>query len=453
MASGGFSNYLEDIFNSPTFSDVTIILDNDADDVGGTESFYGHRVVLATMSDYFKTMLFGSFMEAGQREIRLNDVPYSAFKRCMRFAYFGWNESFEEMTVDEAVQFYSLSRMLLLDAKIKSHYVPWMRSNIVKWEKDIWTLYLSAMEFNMSVLAEECFWHFTDIANECLALDSFGNVPLQLVKKIVDCKAMNCTKTELRKAVHYWITLNNPILKDADRLLLLHGVESRNTKCFKGQKFPLYDKEQKKKYLATKPDYLPLVPQDPTNSFQLYFYHSRLNFNKCVNLTGIRFVLESNKGSSDPSYEKTRSEMDIRIEITYANSLKHYNCRDTSDCGMLCIRNVHLVYDFTQSDINKVNLFFKAIRCCARNQVTIKFSWWAAGIQPIFRTFGEFQTELVSGDKSIVSHLFYTNILSNFFGRCGHCPWFSDEDSDAEMPPWNYHNYRTETDEEDDDIY
>ncbi|EDS30341.1 conserved hypothetical protein [Culex quinquefasciatus] len=88
----GFAEYAKDLFNEPALADVVILLDNDhQDQENGTEStrtFHGHRVVLATMSNHFQTLLG----ETEKREIHLKDVPYSTFELCVRFVYCGWDD-------------------------------------------------------------------------------------------------------------------------------------------------------------------------------------------------------------------------------------------------------------------------------------------------------------------------------------------------------------------------
>ncbi|EDS30342.1 conserved hypothetical protein [Culex quinquefasciatus] len=79
LVGKGFSKYLNTLFNDPELSDVAIVLDNDEGDgtSAETKTFHGHRVILATVSDYFRSMLYGSFVEATKKEIRLPGVPYS----------------------------------------------------------------------------------------------------------------------------------------------------------------------------------------------------------------------------------------------------------------------------------------------------------------------------------------------------------------------------------------
>lgn len=48
-----------------------------------------HKVVLASQSQYFECMLYGNMMEATMREITLEDVPVSAFRKMLQFAYTG----------------------------------------------------------------------------------------------------------------------------------------------------------------------------------------------------------------------------------------------------------------------------------------------------------------------------------------------------------------------------
>ena len=48
-----------------------------------------HKAVLAAQSQYFECMLYGSMREASMSEIVLEDVPISAFRKVLQFAYTG----------------------------------------------------------------------------------------------------------------------------------------------------------------------------------------------------------------------------------------------------------------------------------------------------------------------------------------------------------------------------
>ena len=48
-----------------------------------------HKAVLAAQSQYFECMLYGSMREASMSDIVLEDVPISAFRKVLQFAYTG----------------------------------------------------------------------------------------------------------------------------------------------------------------------------------------------------------------------------------------------------------------------------------------------------------------------------------------------------------------------------
>ncbi|KAL9705514.1 hypothetical protein quinque_009032 [Culex quinquefasciatus] len=207
MASaGGFYDHIRELYNDPDLSDVAIVLDNDEGDetLAPTKTFHGHRAILATMSDYFRSMLFGSFVEATKKEIRLPGVPYSTFMKLMHYVYFGWSDPVAE-TLDELVEFYTLARMLLLAEEMESRFEFWLCGRVGEWEQDIWKIQSLAYECDLPLLKLKCNSHFCHIANECLAYSSFVELPLEAIRLIFYNDHMNCTRAELEKAVHAWI--------------------------------------------------------------------------------------------------------------------------------------------------------------------------------------------------------------------------------------------------------
>ena len=49
-----------------------------------------HKAVLASQSQYFESMLYGSMKEAAMNEVELKDVPVPAFRKVLQFAYTGF---------------------------------------------------------------------------------------------------------------------------------------------------------------------------------------------------------------------------------------------------------------------------------------------------------------------------------------------------------------------------
>ena len=72
---------LSRIWEDQKFTDVDFLL--------GSEVIPAHKAVLAAHSPYFESMLYGSMREASMREIVLEGVPVTAFRKVLQFAYTG----------------------------------------------------------------------------------------------------------------------------------------------------------------------------------------------------------------------------------------------------------------------------------------------------------------------------------------------------------------------------
>lgn len=104
---------LRHFMNDPEFSDVTFIVEG--------KQVYGHRLVLATVSDCFCAMFTAGFKESTQRgccEIEIPNCSYSIFLAMMEYIYTG-NLIPIDVTapngIDRAVELLSLADLFILD--------------------------------------------------------------------------------------------------------------------------------------------------------------------------------------------------------------------------------------------------------------------------------------------------------------------------------------------------
>ena len=84
MESENHTSLAADLWKKrPDFTDVVFV-------VGGKE-FPAHKMVLASKSEYFKSMLYGRMREASQKKIPLffhdNIVTPATFEKVLKFAY------------------------------------------------------------------------------------------------------------------------------------------------------------------------------------------------------------------------------------------------------------------------------------------------------------------------------------------------------------------------------
>ncbi|MEQ2271011.1 Ankyrin repeat and BTB/POZ domain-containing protein 2 [Xenotaenia resolanae] len=88
------SAQLDPLFlNNPDMSDVTFVVEG--------KPFYGHKVLLITASDKFKSLLTSSGSNGSPRkEIEINDVKYHIFQMMMSYLYCGGTESLKRNVSD-----------------------------------------------------------------------------------------------------------------------------------------------------------------------------------------------------------------------------------------------------------------------------------------------------------------------------------------------------------------
>ncbi|MED6277823.1 Ankyrin repeat and BTB/POZ domain-containing protein 2 [Characodon lateralis] len=88
------SAQLDPLFlNNPDMSDVTFVVEG--------KPFYGHKVLLITASDKFKSLLASSGSNGSpSKEIEINDVKYHIFQMMMSYLYCGGTESLKRNVSD-----------------------------------------------------------------------------------------------------------------------------------------------------------------------------------------------------------------------------------------------------------------------------------------------------------------------------------------------------------------
>ena len=77
----GMLKGLEEIWKTEKLCDVTLVVDGDI--------FHVHRVVLASVSQYFMAMFTGGILESRKEVIELNGVTATGLKACLECVYSG----------------------------------------------------------------------------------------------------------------------------------------------------------------------------------------------------------------------------------------------------------------------------------------------------------------------------------------------------------------------------
>lgn len=428
-APRGFRGFAKELFNDASLADIDILLDNDQDQKAGpsTKTFHGHRIVLATMSDYFRTMLYGQFLEADKREIRLKDVPYSMFERCMRFAYCGWDERLGELTLDEAEQFYGMVRMLLMESKVKELFCGWMKAKLGVWESELWRIVQFAFENDLGPLVESSIEYFANIANCGFKMDGFNEVSLAVVQKIIAKKVMCCSKVELHEAITGWVNANKDELSKHDEQKLFNDFATFPAVCYRGRRVDLYKHRETPKLKKVKVNAKNPIKEPPSTLLETpceYKYSTKVNISKCLTLFGVTMMFTSNLDYG-PKYGKVKTVLNIDFTIT----------EDRYGQPELCSRKVRVDCDFTCQDKLSRNIFFQPIDICGETEIIVTLKWTQPGVQPKVCLFGSAHHGIVSTfNKSHVTDIFCRNVSD----KCPKCPQESEYDSDSDSYPGCY---------------
>ncbi|XP_039431932.1 uncharacterized protein LOC120414699 [Culex pipiens pallens] len=442
LIGGGFTP--NKLFDNPELSDVAIVLDNDEGGATSTETktFHGHRVILATMSDYFRSMLYGSFVEATKKEIRLPGVPYSAFVKVMQFVYYGWTRM-EGGTLDEAVEHYTLVRMLLLDSKMNSSFEQMMLrqiNTVEAWKKDLVTIFALAFEWDMPSLKKACISKISETANEFLENSSFLKLPLGAVQMMLDTSPIYCTRAELRQTIQAWIDHHNGEIAAGTADELIQKVSKLKKFCYNFKHFSLYPKKDQDK--PEEPEQPLAECSKPMEALQAYSYKSKMKILKCFTLKGIKICLKANP-QLGPQHGRIKSELELCLNIssTISPVFSEYKYSNSKQ------RNLTVRYDLTQQEQQSVTIFVPEIKCCKDAQVIFSFSWQGSGVQPLLHKYGPARSnKKLKADSSYVTHIIYRNEDEyDSDGRCQSCPGLYESDqyssssffesSDEEMEP------------------
>lgn len=160
--SGRLSKYVSQLCLNDDCSDVTFCIDD--------ERYPAHRIILASR-EYFRTLLFGSFAENQQKEIKL-EVQATPFKALLKYIY---NDFIllGEMDFVEIIGLFQLAHMYNFDdltAAIECHLKRGMSMTTV------FAVLEASQELNFDSLCEACLNFMDRNASAFLLHENFASL-------------------------------------------------------------------------------------------------------------------------------------------------------------------------------------------------------------------------------------------------------------------------------------
>lgn len=206
------SQDLAALYLNQELSDVTFV-------VGG-ERFVSHRVILASRSDYFRVLLFGSFAESQNsvNEFVFEDTSALAFGALLKYIYTG-KLAICEYTEAEVLEILGLAhkyRFELLEESIASYL------KISLTVENVCLIYDDSLLYGLTTLTEICKEFLDSNAAEVMKHSTFLNLSLNAICELIDRDSFYAPELEIFTAVFEWQKHN---LAALDSL----SPESRNT--------------------------------------------------------------------------------------------------------------------------------------------------------------------------------------------------------------------------------
>ncbi|GAB6031713.1 BTB/POZ domain-containing protein 9 [Chamberlinius hualienensis] len=184
------------LYLSNEISDVTIILEN--------TRFYGHKVILAARSEYFRALLFGGMRESQESEIELKGTSVVAFKLLLKYIYTGQMglASLKEEVILDVLWLAHQYGFVDLETAI-SDYLKAILSS-----RNVCVIYDMANLFNLTSLSGVCCSFIDKHATDIMLQESFLSISASALKEIISRNSFCAKEVDIFRAVCLWIEHN-----------------------------------------------------------------------------------------------------------------------------------------------------------------------------------------------------------------------------------------------------
>ena len=188
------SQDLAALYMNQELSDVTFV-------VGG-ERFVSHRVILASRSDYFRVLLFGSFKESQScvDEFVIEDTTALAFGALLKYIYTG-KLAISEYSEPEVLEILGLAhkyRFELLEESIASYL------KISLTVENVCLIYDDSLLYGLNTLTAICKEFLDRNASEVMQNRTFLNLSLNAICELIDRDSFYAPELEIFQAVLQW---------------------------------------------------------------------------------------------------------------------------------------------------------------------------------------------------------------------------------------------------------
>ncbi|EDW37022.1 GL25742 [Drosophila persimilis] len=176
--------------NEP-YSDVEFLVED--------QRLPGHRLVLATRSEYFRALLYGGLAESNQREVRL-DVPLEAFKLILGYLYSG-KMPLSTLDVDTIIDVLDLAHLYGLQA-VETGVDKYLQQSLSV--SNVCTILDVARRNNLNQRAEECLNFIDNNGSDIVKHDSFAQLSKESIEELLRRDKFAALEIDIFRAVCKW---------------------------------------------------------------------------------------------------------------------------------------------------------------------------------------------------------------------------------------------------------
>ncbi|XP_049538081.1 BTB/POZ domain-containing protein 6-B-like [Anopheles darlingi] len=208
------------LVNNPFLADVKFL-------VGESRTpIYGHKVLLATASEYFYVLLCGNFVESQMREISLEQVDPEEFLHLLRYIYC---DEFE-ITFENIQTLFNLAcRFMVTDLHVA---VRRFLEGSLNQKNALQIMQINRL-FAFSSIDDACLRIISNNPLFFFNNEDFTMIDNETLGTIFRCRRINCTDDQLAGALDVWMQNNTASEEDGRLLHDLVKTGKRSYDCFK----------------------------------------------------------------------------------------------------------------------------------------------------------------------------------------------------------------------------
>ncbi|KAF7996778.1 hypothetical protein HCN44_002424 [Aphidius gifuensis] len=187
------------LYLSNDYSDVTLVVSE--------QKFNGHRVILASRSQYFRALLFGGLKESMQQEIELKGTTVPVFKELLKYIYTG-HLSLSNQREETILDILGLAHQYgFVDLEMSiSDYLKEILSI-----KNVCLIFDATRLYQLDRLTKVCHQYMDKHALEIIKHESFYQLSSNAINELVSRDSFYAPEIDIFLAMQSWVKANPDI--------------------------------------------------------------------------------------------------------------------------------------------------------------------------------------------------------------------------------------------------